>query len=305
MWRVRSEITPNSPSGSQGYQGVRRDRCAGIAILSLVLGLACVFAPRTKVTVDQLEMDEQEYWGQSSLIINGNFQQITARRAPGYPLLLAAVRAVVGDRYLPVQILTTAFFSLVAPLTYLLVARELRSERAATLAGLGVAIWPIFLYYGSTIYSEAVALPFFVAFLLLTPSPGGSGHARLLRWAGAGMALGMCMLIRPMYLFYTPFCAWLALMRGQGGLGPVRRVTAFGLGCALAVLPWSFYITQREGSFIFLANSGGETLAGGMNPELLKIERDENGSRVFLTPRGRPYKVFPGKWLNARRIPGI
>jgi hypothetical protein len=101
-----------------------------------------------------------------------------------------------------------------------------------------------------------------------------------------------------MYLMYVPFGAWFALTRGSHGLGPLRRVAAFCLGFAVALLPWSAYMTQREGSFVLLSDNSGEVFAGSMNPKLLEIEREENGERSYMTPAGRTYTVSPGKWLN-------
>ena len=42
-------------------------------------------------------------------------------------------------------------------------------------------------------------------------------------------------------------------------------------------------MTAREGTPILLCSSGGETIAGGLNPELLRIEHEDG-----LQPPRRP-----------------
>ena len=69
-------------------------------------------------------------------------------------------------------------FKLTSPLTYLLARRELGSHQAGLVAALGIVLYPPFIYFGATIYSETTALPFFVVFLLAIPGVIGSGHPR-------------------------------------------------------------------------------------------------------------------------------
>ena len=46
---------------------------------------------------------------------------------------------------------------------------------------------------------------------------------------------------------------------------------------------------------MLLSSNGGETLAGGFNPVLLRMGREK--SKEFVTPGGRVSWVGPGKWL--------
>ena len=56
-------------------------------------------------------------------------------------------------------------------------------------------------------------------------------------------------------------------------------------------------MTAREGTPVFLCSVGGETIAGGLNPELLRIEH-EYGLKPFAAANGRSTRSGPGKWLN-------
>ena len=62
-------------------------------------------------------------------------------------------------------------------------------------------------------------------------------------------------------------------------------------------MPWSLFITAREGTPVLLCSEGGETIAGGLNPELLRIEH-EYGLKPFTASNGRSTWVGPGKWLS-------
>ena len=224
--------------------------------------------------------------------------EFNSRRLIGHPLLIAALRAVLNDRLLPIQLAISGLASLAAPLAYVLARRELQDDRAALLAGLGVALWPLFVRYSATLYSEPVALPLFTAFLLTMPPPGGrTNDIRGGRWFVAGMVLGLCMHYRPMYLLYSPLGALVAYDRGRRGKAGLTRVACLTAGCLALVLPWSVFMTLREGKPVLLTGEGGETIAGGLNPELLRIEREER-LKPLSTPGGRITWIGPGKWLN-------
>ena len=91
------------------------------------------------------------------------------------------------------------------------------------LAGLGVMIWPLFVRYGATLYSETVVLPLFTGFLLAVPGHWKAHDGQKGRWFGAGLVLGLCMHCRPMYLLYSPFAAVVAYWRGRGGWAGLAR----------------------------------------------------------------------------------
>ena len=149
-----------------------------------------------------------------------------------------------------------------------------RDDRAALFGGLGVMLWPLFVRYGATLYSETVALPLFTGFFLAMPDTRQAGDGRCGGWFGAGVVLGLCMHYRPMYLLYSPLAALVAYWRGRAGwpgAGPRRSLAA---GCLTVVVPWSLFMTAREGTPVLLCSEGGETIAGGLNPELLRIERE-------------------------------
>ncbi len=272
--------------------------CFSLILLgSLVLSLSAVLAMRAGLGPKQLDGDELEYYTYAGQVADGSYD-FYPRRTVGHLLVLAALRKAFGDRLVPIQLAVSALFSLTAPLAYLLARRELRDHRAALLGGLGVMLWPLFVRYGTTLYSETVALPLFTGFLLAVPGPRAAGDRRGGRWFGAGMVLGLCMHYRPMYLLYSPLGALVAYCRGGAGRTGVARAALLAAGCLTVVLPWSLFMTAREGTPVLLCSEGGETIAGGLNPQLLCIER-EYGLKPVTAPNGRSTWSGPGKWLSA------
>jgi hypothetical protein len=266
-----------------------------LLVLAAALDLGTAFVLRRQATVARLDNDEREYWDAASNLLHGSLGKHQERRTLGFPLVVASIRRLVGDDYLRVQLVLTLAFSLSTPLLYLLARRELGSERAARLAGLGIPLWPLFIRFGTTLYSDGFALTAFLAFLLTTPprDPAGAGGPPPRgRWLAAGLMLGLCMHIRPMYLLYAPIAAARALWNGgsmRRGLVAAALLTA---GCFVAVLPWSAYLSIRERQPILLCTNDGEVLAGGLNPTLYAMDR-----HIYETPEGRHVTVVPGKWV--------
>jgi len=271
--------------------------CFSLILLgSMVLSLSAALAMRAGLRPEQLDMDELEYYTIAGQVADGSYE-FYPRRTVGHLLVLGALRKAFDGRLVPIQLAVSAIFSLTAPLAYLVARRELRDNRAAVLGGLGVMAWPLFVWYGATLYSETVALPLFAAFLLAVPGSWKAGDGRGGRWFGAGLVLGLCMHCRPMYLLFSPFGALLAYWRGRGGWAGLARAALLAAGCLTVVAPWSLFMTAREGTPVLLSSNGGETIAGGLNPELLRIEHEE-GFQPFTAPNGRSTWVGPGKWLS-------
>jgi hypothetical protein len=284
---------------SRGEQVKRPDAfltCLGLFVGAIFLTWSVDCSTRWNATRDKLEVDEAEYYDLAGQLIHGQYE-FSPRRVIGHPAALALMRLGLGDQIFRVQLCVSLIFSLTAPLTYLLTRRELGSGRAALLAGLGVMAWPNYVRFGAMIYSEALALPVFAAMLLTFPGRGSAPRSRSRRWLCAGLILGICMQIRPMYLLYSPFAALIAYTRERGGRAGMAAGALLAAGCLVVVLPWSAFMSAREGTFVLLSSNGGETIAGGLNPELVRMNPDDESRTRMVTPGGRITWVGPGKWL--------
>jgi hypothetical protein len=270
----------------------------GLFAGSVILETGLAYVLRKDFTAANLETDELEYFDLSARLIEGRYE-IEPRRTIGFVLILAGLRALGADDPLSMQFGVAFVVGLVSPLAYLLALRETGSRRGAILAGLGVMLWPPFAWFGATLYSETAALPVFAGFLLAVPAVRGSGAIRGWRWLGAGAVLGACMHIRPMYLLFSPFAAVIGYWRSPRGVRGLLSCLALAAGCAAVVLPWSVVASIQEKKFVLLSTIGGEVFAGGMNPELLRADRDPG--EFFTTPANRSTWVGPGKWLPVHK----
>lgn len=269
--------------------------------VSCALNLLALFVFGAASSPDQLDADAREYFELAGDLLHGTYE-FDARRVLGHAFILSWFRRITGDDLLALQAAVTVVFSLAAPLTYLLARRFTTQKFVAVGAGVATVFWPTFLFYGRTLYSETTALPLFLAFLVSLPAgarlaprldSGATASAPVWRWLTAGALLAACMLVRPMYLLFTPFLPFIVWLEDGRTRQTSIRVLALVLGCGLTLLPWSLYASTQAGRPILLSANGGETLSGGLNPALL-----DGGYREVVTPDGRRTWTGPGKWVD-------
>jgi len=269
-----------------------------LAAVSLAVCVAATIILNRGSRPSILDADEQDYYILAGQLISGDYS-FDVRRPPIHIAALAFMRLVTFDNLLATHVLAAAVFSLSAPLMYLLTRRLTGHNQMAVTVGILTIFWPPFLYYSSTLYSETTVLPLFIATLIAIPlgsvfrvDPPASHRRYLL----PGILLGLCMLVRPMYLLFGPFAVALLFLEEPNWALATRRTIILTIGCLLIVLPWSAYISLRAGSPILVSANGGETLAGGLNPSLI-----EQGRKTFIAPNGREFWDGPGKWIPQDR----
>jgi 4-amino-4-deoxy-L-arabinose transferase-like glycosyltransferase len=170
----------------------------------------------------------------------------------------------------------------------------LGDERVAIVAAVLTIVWPPYIAYSSMLYSETVALPFFLLFLILLPRGSRVAYEdRPLALAiGSGIALAWCMLLRPMYLLFVPFVIVIMLLEERRYALAAQRIALVLVGCFVVLAPWALYSTRSAGMPILISANGGETLAGGLNPALIA-----QGFRRGVEGDGRSVWTGPGKWI--------
>lgn len=213
-----------------------------------------------------------------------NTGQPTSFRAPGFPLALAAVYAVFGDRnYLAAHV----FFCLVGAAlcfaTYLL-AREVAGEWTALVAAALVAVYPNLLYYSIHFASE----PLFT--LLLTLAIWLAVRAirewRSGVWVASGVLLGLATLVRPIAFYFFPFFALAILWSGRHRLSAAAvAIVAMGVGLIAPVAPWTVRNYLVHDHYVLVATNGGSTFWGA------------NNQLVLDEPENR------GGWVSTERMP--
>jgi hypothetical protein len=285
--KSQEAIIDRRPTGARGI--VARlapwQWLAAIFLVALAVNLAFGWLVRFRPVPDILEADEREYFDLSTRLLDHSLT-LSARRTLGYPAALAAIR-LLGANFLMLQVAMAVLYSLSAPMLTLVVRRLRGDWLPAGLAGLALALWPPAIFYGTSLYSETLALPIFLAALALLPA---APDRRMLPAVGAGLLLALATHVRPMYLLFTPFVAlifWLEWRR----LWPAVRLTLLvAAGYSALILPWSAYVSHHFGHPVLVSSNGGETFGGGLNPVLLATHGQFRvGDRLV--------GVGPGKWL--------
>ena len=124
----------------------------------------------------------------------------TDARLPGYPAFLAAVSWVFGAGNYKAVLLAQVFFDVATCLVVADLARRMVSERAAQIAFLLVALCPFLANYAAAELTETLEI--FVTALALDGAAAAlsrmnEGKSALSLWAATGMAIAVCILLRP------------------------------------------------------------------------------------------------------------
>ncbi len=114
------------PTGKKSWKFVWI--CISFFVGSALLDVSSVWLTRRNINSAQLEADEGEYYHLAGEMEAGKYS-MNPRRVVGFTAILAALRMVFNDNLFSLQIAVTLIFSMVAPLMFLLVHRELRGMR--------------------------------------------------------------------------------------------------------------------------------------------------------------------------------
>jgi 4-amino-4-deoxy-L-arabinose transferase-like glycosyltransferase len=217
--------------------------------------------------------DSDGYWRLGQTLARGEPYQYGSDRvfrAPGYPLILAALFRLTGDDPATfwARVWTTAVSSLLVVGVYWL-ALTLFDARAALLAALGAAIYPLLAAMGMLLLSEG---PFcaVVPFQLACWVRGwrATDAKRAAPWLlGAGALAGAATLIRPGWLLFTPFAIGLALLFSSERK---RHLAAGGwlmAGLCLVMTPWWARNYRVTGHFVPTTLQVGASLYDGLSPQ--------------------------------------
>ena len=262
--------------------------------LSLLANLGAIHVLHVPNTPLKLEKDALEYYDLSRHLGQSGYD-LDSRRGPGHIFILAALETVARDNLVLLQQLVSIFFSLTAPLVYLLGLRIGFRRSIAAASGCLTAVWPLFISCGITLYSETTALPIFLAFLVSLPRGEMMAAFQLKsvwRWIGSGLLLGACILTRPMYMIFILFLVPIAWSESGSFVKALYRCLLILSGTLLAISPWSLWISHHEKHFVLVSTNGGETIAGGLNANILTV------AKHYITADGRQSWVGPGKWIS-------
>ncbi|MDO8482033.1 MAG: glycosyltransferase family 39 protein [bacterium] len=169
---------------------------------------------------------------------------------PGYPALLAGIKAVTGSMT-PIVLVQILFTALAATLIYRM-ARTLVSAPYASIPAFVYVIDPIAIFADTAILTDGLFSALLVCIVYLAFFQSRLRGA--LRWGLVGLLLGIATMIRPIgefLIFVFPavylFREW---MHGPGEDGSrLKAVGAFVVGCVLVLTPWMVRNQIYFGSF--------------------------------------------------------
>ena len=240
-----------------------------------------------------MDFDEYEYWRISDGILNGSPFPF-GRRTIGFPLLISAIR-IIFDNFFFTEVMLSLVASLSPMLLYILTYKFSNSKAASFIAGVAYIFWPPAIFLGTSFYSEVLALPLFLTFLIILPSSSKLTRQTFIGFLLSGVILGLTAQVRPMYELFLPFIFLIGICEmGINFIALKYALTAAMtvlLGFAIVTAPWAIVASTATNQFVVLSRNGGETLAGGFNPALVQMKPIENKLERRTTWTG------PGKWL--------
>lgn len=189
---------------------------------------------------------------------------LTTFRGPGYPLFLSGLYRFVSyeDRFALTRLAQAALTALLAPLVAALALRMKMSRRTATLAGVGMGLYPILLFYPVGLASENTFILLLVlTFIALIGAQQSKKRSPLIF---AGILMGLTMLTRSILAPFMLFGAlWYWRFAGHKRRGVITlMIIAFGI-----TLPWALRNTQIMGKPTFVETSMGFNLFVGYHPK--------------------------------------
>jgi 4-amino-4-deoxy-L-arabinose transferase-like glycosyltransferase len=187
----------------------------------------------------------------------------TTFRAPLYPAFLAVVYFFSGleQRLLAARLAQAALTATLAPLTALLARKLDLSIKAAMIAGLILALYPLLTLYPIALATENLFFPLTLVGMVLLLRAAENGRWQDYLWAG--LAFGLAALTRSIVVAFLPVAGLWLWKRGVNGL---RGATIICATVAALTLPWAVRNSQLAGKPTFVETSLGYQLFIGYYP---------------------------------------
>ncbi|MDX6574838.1 MAG: hypothetical protein QOE96_791 [Blastocatellia bacterium] len=200
------------------------------------------------------------------LIEGKGYLEIASRayRPPAYPWLLAGIYSVAGVNLFAARIALAAFGALSGVCAALWV-RQLSTRRVGYFAGMMVAVYPQFVRYPQTLYSEAFYL--FLLFLGMALLLWALRRSSILIAVLTGVTFGLAALTRETTLMMPAIVGvWLWLARKNFSRRAAKVWLAMAAATVFTVLPWTVrnYFVLR--TFVPIATNSGINFYIGNNP---------------------------------------
>jgi len=219
-----------------------------------------------------------------------------------YTLYLAAVYLLFGVNPLAARIIQALAVAILHPWLSWRIGKRLFGETAGLVAAVLVAGYGYFIYYGGALVTES----FYIVAILWTMDSAtklaaagtdGGMPGRRKDWLLLGVAVGTTVLLRQVFLFFTPFLlgflAYALRLNKDKANGYYRRLatglTTVLLVLILMVLPWTLRNYRAFDHFVLLNTNAGFAFFWGNHPvhgsSFIPILREGDPSYGSLIPR--------------------
>lgn len=180
-----------------------------------------------------------------NLVFQKGFHPYFFKHPPLYTLLSAVLCYIVGP-YPQIPAYISIFFSVISLIPFYLIINSLFGGRIALWAAFSLAFMPANVYYSTWIKQDAMLLFFFL---------WGIYFYLKGRYASAGLAIGIALLVKEFALFFFPLSFLIALITGRKG--STWRGYLIMILVALSLSLWWYFLF---GAMFYLI--AGEALTG-------------------------------------------
>lgn len=208
-------------------------------------------------------------------------------RAPLYPYFLALWMKIFGEGLWPIRLMQAFAGAMTAGLTFL-IGQLAFGRRAGMIAGIMIAFYGTLVYYETELLVEVIAVPLGLWAVYLAMHEGSQPRARLSRWLGVGVVVGLFAIARPNILLVVPAFWWWALptrANSESGswMSRTKAPAILTLGVLLPIVPVTVrnYVVAQDA--VLISYQGGVNLWLGNNPsadgltmQMPEIELDES-----------------------------
>lgn len=225
--------------------------------------------------------DAPGYLGRAAQLLRGEVMgspDEIAVRGPSYPLFIATIYLVAPRRPESVLLVQALLVVATAWLGMNLARRHGAGEVRALAVGVGILLYPPFVYWSVQVLSETLYV--FLVILGMHLADGVYHRPRLRDAVTAGVAMGTAVLCRPIALVYVPVMAGVLFVAD----GPRRKRLAWAGAAVVAVAlllgAWAWRNYRWLGVPIVTTSHSGSVFYIGNSAEFLADPRV--GSGVFF-----------------------
>ena len=226
----------------------------------------------------RVSYDPRNYWIMSHQLVDDGIYGYAydnpsgtpnARVMPGYPLFLAAVYKLLGDKYLQitaVRMLQVIISSLSTVLGFYFVRKVFKKDGMALLTALFIAIYPTYVLSSFMLLTETLALFTMLLYFCLLVHALESGKAGINLITG--IAFGIHLMIRPalLPLFILPFIIYFLTGKMSKKDRPLYSFIFQVMGVVIVLAPWWIRNVITLGRFILTAEGSGNPFLAGTYP---------------------------------------